>query len=177
MLEDLFSHFAKEKKKANATIKEQKARLTLAQRLGQAIRIISTLGRVKVEGVYWFAPKNDLSIPSCEQAKLACVQNVVAAMRNYENIKDKKTKGVKNRWGDGASYYSREELYACAGDIVVSLTACVRNSYTNHHRRILWSMYTPMAGKRRHTTQRSVRHGSRPCIPHSRSALLPSFYF
>lgn len=154
--------WAARKKMANAIVSKQKKSDSLEEKLGHDVHIDRTGGRVNFDGVYWYAPKDDHSIPRGDQAKRACIQEVVAAMRNYDNIKDSKTAGVKNRWGPGASYYTREELYACAGDIVVSLIACVRISFANDHRRTSWSMFIPTAGRRRLTTLNCVRHGSRP---------------
>jgi hypothetical protein len=154
--------WAARKKKASAVVNKQKKSDSLEKKLGQYVHIDRTGGRVNIDGVYWYAPKDDPSIPRGDQAKRACIQEVVAAMRNYDNIKDSKTTGVKNRWGPGASYYTREELYACGGDIVVSLTACFGISSADNHRRTSWSMSIVTAGRRRLTTLSCVRRGSRP---------------
>ncbi|KAF1916597.1 hypothetical protein BDU57DRAFT_449671 [Ampelomyces quisqualis] len=118
MPQTVFTKFASKKKRANLVIKKQGARSSLAQRLGHDVRVVCTDGRVSIEGVYWYPPRNDLSIPSSYQAKLACVQTLVAAMCNNQGVKDKPSTGFLNRWGNDANHYTPEELYACGWEMV-----------------------------------------------------------
>jgi hypothetical protein len=107
-------------KQANIVIAEQKTKASLAQRLGQQVRIIRTNGRVSIEGVYWKAPKNDPTIPATDAAKKRCVRKIVAALINNQDCKEVPTSQTfLNRWADGADYFTMEEFEHAAWEIVV----------------------------------------------------------
>jgi hypothetical protein len=109
-------------RKANAVIAKQKTKTSLAQRLGQHMRVVVQAGgRVNIEGVYWKAPENDSTIPSTEAAKFSCVTGLIAAIRNNQDCKEvSTTRAFLNRWGNGATHFSPEEIQHAAWEIVVS---------------------------------------------------------
>jgi hypothetical protein len=116
------STFAVKQRKANVVIAKQNAQSTLARRLGQDVRVSYTAaGAIDIRGTYWKAPANDYSIPQSFREKFACVQAIIAAIRNNKDCKEvDTTKTFLNRWADGATYFSSEELEFAAWKIVVS---------------------------------------------------------
>jgi hypothetical protein len=120
--EVLESTFAVKQRKANVVIARQNAQPTLERRLGQQVRVSYTAaGVIDIGGIYWKAPANDASIPRTLQEKFACVQAIIAAIRNNKDCKEvDTTKTFLNRWADGATYFSPEELEFAAWKIVVS---------------------------------------------------------
>lgn len=113
--------FADKQRKAIVVINEQKKKDTLAEKLGQDIRVTRTGRRVKIEGVYWKAPTNDLTIPTTDREMADHAQKLVVAIRNNKDCKEVDTaQSFRNRWGDNATHFAFEELEAAAWDALVS---------------------------------------------------------
>jgi hypothetical protein len=108
-------------KKAMTVIKEQSEDTTIAGRMGQHVRIDRTAGRVRIGGVFWYAPQNDRTIPTTDADKATCAQEIVAAMRDTTNCKEQThTMAFQNHWGATSTFYTTEELQEAAWDLVVS---------------------------------------------------------
>lgn len=100
-------------------VKKQAKETTLEKRLGQHIRVVCKGPGVHFEGVYWKAPENDHTIPTTDNDKYGCVKSIVTAFRNNQGCKEVATRQMfQNKWGDGATHYSKEELEVAAWAVV-----------------------------------------------------------
>jgi hypothetical protein len=122
------STFAVKQRKANVVIAKQNAQPTLARKLGQHVRVAyNANGVVEIRGIYWKAPANDHSIPRTLPEKFACVQAIIAAIRNNQACKEVETTvSFINRWANNATYFSPEEIECAAWRIVVSYLSTPR---------------------------------------------------
>jgi hypothetical protein len=69
--------------KTKAVINEQRTRKNLAKRLGQHIRIDCNNDQVSIEGVYWTALKNDVTIPRLVNNQV-CLNDLLDLLRNTQ---------------------------------------------------------------------------------------------
>jgi hypothetical protein len=151
-----------------AAIKAQKATGLLANMFGENIRIImAPSGRVKIEGVYWTPPRNDLTIPRTEGEMRQCAERLFTAITNAQGCKESASStSFKNRWGPDASHYTREDLVCGCWDIVVSyfhnqeICDC---SLTNSCSRTSWWTCVPTGGGRRFWTPPCGSRSKKPC--------------
>jgi len=110
-------------KKAMVVIKEQSEDTTIAGRMGQHVRIDRTAGRVRIGGVFWYAPPNDPTIPTTHAGKAACAQEIMTAMRDTRSCKEQTgTTAFQNHWGATSAFYTTEELEDAAWDLIVGTT-------------------------------------------------------
>jgi hypothetical protein len=151
-----------------AAIKAQKATGLLANMFGENIRIITApSGRVKIEGVYWTPPRNDLTIPRTEGEMRQCAEKLFTAITNAQGCKESASStSFKNRWGPEASHYTMEDLVCGCWDIVVSHSHHQDNcdySLTDSCFRISWWTCTPTGGGRRFWTPPCGSRSKEPC--------------
>ena len=121
---------AKKEKMAREVINAQKKQADPAKQLGVNVTIVSSANGVSITGVYWNPPSDDTTIPSTQAEINACVDDVVAAMRNNEGCREKDTtKAFRNRWAQGATHYTVAEFYAAAQLLVVSSLYLMHTSF------------------------------------------------
>lgn len=79
---------------------------------------------------YWDPPKDDLTIPTTQEARVAVVKKLVANIKNNKNCLTlgEDGKAFMNRWGDKASFFKESALEAVAWNVLVS-SSCSPKQY------------------------------------------------
>jgi len=77
--------------------------------------------KASMDGVQWYAPENDKTIPKTEEEHRAVVKQLVDAFKDMSIAKDTEGNAYRKRLTPGHdSYYGDWAIEACAWNIVVS---------------------------------------------------------
>lgn len=82
--------------------------------------VVSLEGVFSIQGLYWSAPKDDDTIPTTPEQKIALVKDLIDAIKTNRNCKEVVDKHFLTRWGDEATYYKWVDIEPLAWDILVS---------------------------------------------------------
>jgi hypothetical protein len=125
------SSLAEKRRRAIMIIKQQAREHSLAKRLGQDIRVVRESWRVRFEGVYWYAPNNDTSIPTTEADQRACAEQLIAAMRSNQGFAEvSATKISLNRCASESTHYTWEDFESIAWNVVDVMVDIHTNGWT-----------------------------------------------
>ncbi|OAL45759.1 hypothetical protein IQ07DRAFT_683699 [Pyrenochaeta sp. DS3sAY3a] len=107
-------------RKAKNVIQRQNAKVgMLTVTLGANVEAVVNLeGDLSLRGVYWKAPKDDETIPTTSQRKIALVKDLINSIKTNRNCKEKVDWLFLTRWADEATYYKWLDIEPLAWKIL-----------------------------------------------------------